>query len=87
MAAARGDKAAALVIEEIDRVNDEERAADTALNKEMAERLGQGGKVSVSQLINVLEANPDLERWLLRRVHLTRAHGRPLADDEHHENE
>ena len=86
MAANRGDAEAKKVIDEIDRVTKEEVEADNALNQEMAAKLGLSMD-EVNRLVDLLEADPDLERWLLRRVNLTRAHGRPLAHDEHHDNE
>ena len=83
--ARRGDPVAARAVQEIEAADARLRAEMVALNKDMTARLGMSAE-EVNALVATLESDPDLERWLIRRVNLTRALGRALTAEEHHEN-
>lgn len=83
--ARRGDATAAKAVAEIDAAEAKMKADAIALNNDMTARLGMNAQ-QVAALVNKLESDPALERWLLRRVNLTRAHGRELTAEEHHFN-
>ncbi len=83
------DPLAVAAVKEIQAADVAERERATAKNSDMMSRLAdpQDGKIHVGKLIATLADDPELETWLLRRVNLTRAHGKAPADDEHPENE
>jgi hypothetical protein len=83
--ARRGDSAAKKSVAEIDAAEAKMKTDASALNADMAKRLAMSA-AQAAELVRRLEADPDLERWLLRRVNLTRALGRELSADEHHFN-
>ena len=67
-----------------------ERERASVKNLDMIGRLSLGaaiGEPETVALIAVLAADAELETWLMRRVNLTRASGRPPAANEHPENE
>lgn len=68
-------------VAEIDAEYAARKAEAARVNEAMAARLGLdlGG---AGALVATLEADPELFTWLCGRVNLTRAHSRPLADDE-----
>ncbi len=83
--ARRGDAAAKQACKEIDDAEAKMKADAIALNQKMAGKLGMTMDQATA-LVKHLHDNPDLENWLLRRVNLTRAHGRELTHEEHHFN-
>jgi hypothetical protein len=85
VAAKRGDPESVKAVREIDEARAAARAAAAALNDDMAGRLGLTMD-QVAALVAKLVGDPDPEKWLLRRVNLTRASERTLDHDEHHEN-
>ena len=83
------DPAAVAAVKEIEAADLAECERATAKNAGMVGRLeaAQAGPIMVTALIEALAADPKLETWLIRRVNLTRAHGKAPADHEHPENE
>lgn len=79
------DAASTQAVREIDAARDKARLDAIALNKDMAARLGMTTD-QARELAGRLVADPALETWLLRRVHLWRASEGPPADDAHSEN-
>jgi hypothetical protein len=80
------DEASLSAVKEIDTARELAKVAALSLNKMMAGRLGLSLEIA-NAVVSQLAAAPEIETWLLRRVNLARAHGRPPADDEHPQNE
>ncbi len=72
-------------VAQVDAARAKTRDAAAKLNADMAGRLGLP-LPEVAELLSTLAADGALETWFLRRLNLTRAHGRPPADDEHPQN-
>ncbi len=83
---AQKDPASKQAVAEIDAALAAEKKHAAAKNADMAKRLGLSAG-QAKALVAALVADPALETWLLRRVYLTRADGRPPDDDFHPENE
>ncbi len=75
------DPAAAKAVAEIDRGREETRAAGLRRIQGMAKALGWAREES-ARITNLMAKNPAMLTWLSRRVHLTIAGEKPIADHE-----
>lgn len=76
------DPAAAQAVKEIEQAGEAARAQRRAENRGQAAALGFDHPEQAQALVLKLATHPELFTWLCKRVHLTVAHDRALAEDE-----